>query len=289
MSYAVLRHTLRHAGLAAVIAAGLGAALLPSVSLAADADPVVAVVNGEKIKRSELEAMKAQVGQQIPQLAAMPLEAVFEGLLDRAIDQRLLAAAGKKAGLEKDPQVIKQLEQIRQELIQRAFLQNAVEKRLTDARLKEAYDQMVKEMPEEDEIKARHILLDSEEAAKDVIAQLDKGADFAKLAEEKSTGPSGPRGGDLGWFTKGTMVPEFSEAAFTLKAGDVTKTPVKTQFGWHVIKVEERRKAQPPSFEDSKEDLRAQLAEETVAEVLADLRKDAKVETFGLDGKKKAE
>lgn len=289
MSYAVLRHRLRHVGLAAVVAAGLGAVLLPSVSVAADADPVVAVVNGEKIKRSELEAMKARVGQQIPQLAAMPLEAVYEGLLDRAIDQRLLATAGKKAGLEKDPEVIKQLDQIRQELIQRAFLQNAVEKRLTDDRLKQAYDKMVKDMPAEDEIKARHILLETEDAAKDVIAQLGKGADFAKLAEEKSTGPSGPRGGDLGWFTKGTMVPEFSEAAFALKPGEVTKAPVKTQFGWHVIKVEERRKAEPPTFEESKEDLRAQLAEEAVTEVLADLRKDAKVETFDLEGKKKAE
>ncbi|MGC2856754.1 peptidylprolyl isomerase [Novispirillum sp. DQ9] len=290
MSNVVPRHTLRRAGLAAVVAAGLGFAMLPSVSaVAADADPVVAVVNGEKIKRSELEAMKARVGQQIPQLGMMPLEAVFEGLLDRAIDQRLLVAAGKKSGLEKDPDLIEQLEQIRQELIQRAYLQKEVEKRLTDARLKQAYDQMVKDMPAEDEIKARHILLDSEEAAKDVIAQVQKGGDFAKIAEEKSTGPSGPRGGDLGWFTKGTMVPEFSDAAFGLKAGEITTTPVKTQFGWHVIKVEDRRKAQPPSFDEAKEDIRAQLAEETVTEVLADLRKGAKVETFALDGSKKAQ
>lgn len=278
---------LRHAALAALVAAGLGLASLPSVAVAADADPVVAVVNGEKIKRSDLEAMKARVGQQIPQLAAMPLEAVYEGLLDRAIDQKLLTAAGKKAGLEKDPEVIKQLDQVRQELVQRAFLQRAVEKTLTDAKLKEAYDRMVKETPPEEEVKARHILLDSEDAAKAVIAEVKKGADFAKLAEEKSTGPSGPQGGDLGWFTKGTMVPEFAEAAFAMKPGAVTETPVQTQFGWHVIKVEDRRTAEPPSFEDAKEDLRAQLAEDAVTEVLANLRKDAKMETFALDGTKK--
>ncbi|KJS43009.1 MAG: hypothetical protein VR70_03155 [Rhodospirillaceae bacterium BRH_c57] len=284
MSHAVLRH----AALAALVAAGIGFASLSSVpALAADADPVVAVVNGEKIKRSDLEAMKARVGQQVPQLAMMPLEAVYEGLLDRAIDQKLLTSAGKKAGLEKDPEVIKQLEQVRQELVQRAFLQRAVEKTLTDAKLKEAYDRMVKDTPPEEEVKARHILLEDEDAAKAVIAEVKKGADFAKLAEEKSTGPSGPQGGDLGWFTKGTMVPEFAEAAFAMKPGEVTETPIKTQFGWHVIKVEDRRTAEPPTFEDAKEDLRAQLAEDAVTEVLAGLRKDAKVETFALDGTKK--
>ncbi|MFA7430486.1 MAG: peptidylprolyl isomerase, partial [Rhodospirillaceae bacterium] len=192
MSHAVLRH----AALAALVAAGIGFASLSSVpALAAEPDPVVAVVNGEKIKRSDLEAMKARVGQQIPQLAIMPLEAVFEGLLDRAIDQKLLTSAGKKAGLEKDPAVIAQLEQIRQELIQRAYLQKAVEKTLTDAKLKEAYDRMVKEAPVEDEIKASHILVDSEDAAKAIITDLKKGGDFAAIAKEKSSDPGAANGG----------------------------------------------------------------------------------------------
>lgn len=284
MSHAVLRH----AALAALVAAGIGFASLSSVpALAAEPDPVVAVVNGEKIKRSDLEAMKARVGQQIPQLAIMPLEAVFEGLLDRAIDQKLLTSAGKKAGLEKDPAVIAQLEQIRQELIQRAYLQKAVEKTLTDAKLKEAYDRMVKDAPVEDEIKASHILVDSEDAAKAIITDLKKGGDFAAIAKEKSSDPGAANGGDLGWFTKGTMVPEFAEAAYALKPGAITEAPVKTQFGWHIIKVEDRRKAEPPTFDEAKEDLRAQMAEEAVTEVLAGLRKDAKVETFALDGSKK--
>ncbi|MFA7429589.1 MAG: peptidylprolyl isomerase, partial [Rhodospirillaceae bacterium] len=132
-----------------------------------------------------------------------------------------------------------------------------------------------------------HILVDSEDAAKAIITDLKKGGDFAAIAKEKSSDPGAANGGDLGWFTKGTMVPEFAEAAYALKPGAITEAPVKTQFGWHIIKVEDRRKAEPPTFDEAKEDLRAQMAEEAVTEVLAGLRKDAKVETFALDGSKK--
>lgn len=284
---------LRNATLVAVLALGLGvaAAVAPpaQAAAAADKDPVVAVVEGEEIRRSDLEMMKERMGRQIPQLATMPLEAVYGGLLERAIDQKLLAKAGREAGLADDPEVRQQLKEVENELIQRAYLSRAVEKRITEDDLKTLYQQFLKENPSEDEIKARHILLETEQEAKDVIARLDKGADFAELAKEKSTGPSGPRGGDLGWFTQGTMVPEFSEAAFGLKKGEITKTPVKTQFGWHVIKVEDRRKSAPPSFEEAKEDLRAQAAQKAVTDVLADLRKDAEVETFDLDGKPAAQ
>jgi len=127
-------------------------------------------------------------------------------------------------------------------------------------------------------------LLDTEAAAKDVIAALAAGADFATLAQEKSTGPSKTQGGDLGWFAAEQMVPEFSQAAFALQPGSVTPTPVKTQFGWHVIKVEDRRANTPPSFEEMRNQISVQLTQEIVRDYLDDLRKDVKVERFNFDG-----
>lgn len=252
---------------------------------AAQGKTVVATVDGEKITRAEIELMKEEMAAQIPQLQAMPLEGVYDGLLNRAINQKLLLAQGRKAGLASDPEVKKQLAEVEDELVRRAWLQKQLEKQVTDAMVKERYDQFVKDNPPEEEVHARHILLDSEEAAKAVIAELNKGADFEALAKEKSTGPSGPRGGDLGWFKKGAMVAEFSDAAFALKPGSVSEAPVKTQFGWHVIKVEDRRTAEPPAFAEVEEQLRAEAAQDAVEKVLADLRDKAKVETFGLDGK----
>ena len=131
---------------------------------------------------------------------------------------------------------------------------------------------------------ARHILVEKEDDAKAIIAALDKGADFATLAKEKSTDPAKDNGGDLGFFSREDMVPEFADAAFKLQKGEYTKTPVHSQFGWHVIKVEDRRTAAPPSFEDSKQQLTNELAREVIGAKIKDLRSGAKIEMFALDG-----
>lgn len=271
----------RFIGAAALIGIGLGL----GAPAAAQQDTVVATVNGEQITRADLQAMQAHMAQQIPQLGMLPLEAVYEGLLERAIDQKLLTGAGEAANLGDSPEVQQQLEQIRSELVQRAFLQQAIEERLTEERLREAYQSMVADQPAEEEINARHILVESEEKAREIIAELKKNGDFAALAAEHSRDRNGAEGGDLGWFTADVMVPEFAEAAFALDPGKITEEPVRTQFGWHVIKVEERRTAEPPTFEEAREDLRNALAEEVVSDVLESLRADATVQTFGLDGK----
>lgn len=270
----MLRNVFRSAAATACLAVALAAAG-PAV---AQDDPVLATVNGEKIRRSELVEAKEQLGAQIPQVQQMPLEAVLPGLLERAINQRLLAAKAEDEGLGDDPEIQEQLDQIKRELMQRAYLQRAVEARIDDKRLKEAYAEFKKANPPEEQVHARHILVESEEKAKEVIDQLEDGKDFQELAKAESVGPSGPRGGDLGYFGKGAMVPEFAEAAFALKPGEISKAPVKTQFGWHVIKVEDRRTAEPPAFDEMKEQLRAQVADEVATQVLADLRKEAKVE-----------
>ena len=162
-----------------------------------------------------------------------------------------------------------------------------IEKRVTPKVLKEAYDKKIRDLPPEEEVKARHILVADEAAAKSVIEDLKKGGDFEKIAKDKSTDKaSGAQGGDLGWFKKADMVKEFAEAAFMLKKGETTPEPVKSQFGFHVIRLDDRRAAQPPSMEDMEEELRAELSREAYGQMMEGLRKDAKVEKFNMDGSK---
>ncbi|SIS54115.1 peptidylprolyl isomerase [Insolitispirillum peregrinum] len=254
-------------------------------AFAAD-DPVVAKVDGSEIHRSEIVAMKDRMAQQMPQIQAMPLESIFANLVDQAVSQRLLLSAAKKANVADDAEFKKQLDQVRDSLMQRAFLTREVEKRLTDDKLRTAYDDLLKNNPPEDEVHARHILVDNEKKANELIKKLKKGASFEDLAKSDSKDDgSGKRGGDLGYFSKSAMVPEFAEAAFAMKPGDVSDKPVKTQFGWHIIKVEDRRKSTPPAFEEVKEQLRGQMADGVIDEIVGELRKNAKVEITAPEAK----
>ncbi len=150
--------------------------------------------------------------------------------------------------------------------------------RVTDEALKDQYEAFLEANPPQPEVSARHILLKEEAEAKAAIVALDGGADFAELARERSTGPSGPNGGDLGFFTKEQMVPEFAEVAFAMEPGSHSEEPVQTQFGWHVIKVEARRDSQPPAFEEMADQLRDEASRAAVTEVLSGLREAAAVE-----------
>ncbi len=165
-----------------------------------------------------------------------------------------------------------------EQAIREVYLEQEVLARITDDGLQAKYKDFVANNPPETEHHARHILVTSEEAAREVIAKLDEGADFAELAKESSTGPSGAQGGDLGYFTADQMVPEFSEAAAKLEPGQYSKDPVQTQFGWHVIKVEDRRTAEPPGFEEVEPQLREAMAREAVEAVFNDLRDGATIE-----------
>jgi len=149
---------------------------------------------------------------------------------------------------------------------------------ISEADIKARYEKEVAAQPPEEEVKARHILVKTKEEAEDIIKQLDKGADFAKLAKEKSTGPSADKGGELGFFTKDQMVPEFSKAAFALKPGEYTKEPVKTQFGWHVIQVEDKRTTPPPPLDQVADQVKQVLMRERYFDVLKDARKNMKVD-----------
>jgi peptidyl-prolyl cis-trans isomerase C len=248
---------------------------------AAAADPVVIKVNGSDIHRSEIVAFQKSLG---PQAAQMPLDQFYQRVADRMISLKLLGDAAKAAKLDSDPEVKTELDKAKEKIVTSVYINHVETKAVTDDAVKALYDKTIKTQAGKPEIHARHILVKTEEEAKAIIAELDKGADFAKEADEKST-DKGANGGDLGWFTKDQMVPEFSEAAFKLTTkGEYTKEPVKSQFGYHVIKLEDTRISAPPSFEESKEKLKGEVANEAIDAKVKELRSKAKVEQFAIDG-----
>jgi peptidyl-prolyl cis-trans isomerase C len=247
-------------------------------------DPVVAIVNGHPIKLSELEVAQQALP---PQYRNVPLQGVFPALLDRMIDSKLVVADGRKNKVSDDPAFKKRMAFVEEQVTQDFWLQREIAKKVTSEKMQQRYEERLKSMPSEEEVHARHILVSTEDEAKTVIADLKKGATFDKLAKEKSTDKaSGAEGGDLGWFKKTDMVKEFAEAAFALKKGDLSETPIKTQFGYHVILLEDRRQAPPPSFEELSEQIREELAREAVTGMLDQLRAGAKIEKFNIDGSK---
>src|SRR5690349_15589834 len=245
-------------------------------------DPVVAVVNGQPIRLSELEVAQQSLPQQYRN---MPLQAVFPALLDRIIDSKLVVQEGKKNKVNEDPAFKKRMAFVEDQVLQDFWIQREIARLVTAEKLQKRYEERLKAMPTEEEVHARHILVSTEDEAKALIAELKKGAAFDKLAKEKSTDKaSGAEGGDLGWFKKSDMVKEFADAAFNLKKDELTETPVKTQFGYHVIKVEDRRKAPPPAFEEMADQLREERAREAVTAQPDQMRSAAKIEKFAMDG-----
>lgn len=242
---------------------------------------IVATVDGKPIFLSEIIGM----AQRLPeQYRKMSLEAVYPSLLTRAIDSKLVTLEGRRAGFSKDPDVKKRLLDVEDQIISEIFLTKTIGSQVTEKALQKIYSDTKSEMASGDQIKARHILLDSEEKAMEIIKKLQAGGEFAKLASEYSTGPSAASGGDLGWFGEGQMVPEFSKAAFALNPGDIVTKPVKTQFGWHIILVEDRKVSAPPSFDEAKEQLASTMSQKLLKELIETLRTKAKIVRFQADG-----
>lgn len=255
--------------------------LMAPGALVAQEDAVVASVNGVQIFRSDIEDARRRLPERFN---GVPLEAVYGLLINSLVDSKLVAEEARKINLHKDEAVIKQMARIEEQVLERAFLLPYIDQRITDDALKKQYEKASKEMAVKEEVSARHILLETEAQAREVIKELDGGTDFVELAKTRSKGPSGPNGGDLGFFGEGQMVPAFSDAAFGMQPGEVTKEPVQTQFGWHVIKVEDRRTVQPPTMEEMQDELRMALSREIGSNYLQELRNSATVERFNLDG-----
>jgi peptidyl-prolyl cis-trans isomerase C len=243
---------------------------------------VVARVDGTELHLSDVEAAQQNLP---PQAQKLPLEQIYPMLLDRLVDGALITEAGRKEHLEQDPELQVRLKRYEDRLIQEAYLNQAIKAAETEDQLKARYQTFAKDTAGREEVHAQHILVKTEDEAKSVIAELDKGADFGELAKKYSTDPSASSGGDLGYFGHDDMVKAFTDAAFALSPGRYSKTPVKTEFGWHVIKVEDRRAGKPPSFEEAREQLSRDLAHEIIDAKLQNLRGAAKIEEFGLDGK----
>jgi peptidyl-prolyl cis-trans isomerase C len=244
-------------------------------------DAVAAIVDGTEIYRSDVEAVAGTLPEQLRQI---PFPQLYGMLLDRAIDFRLLANAAENQDLTDRPDVQAALAKARADVLRDAYVRQRIQEGTTDERLRARYEELKDEEGfAQEEVHARHILVASEDEAKKVIAELAGGADFAALAKDHSIGPSGPKGGDLGFFRREQMVPEFAEAAFALESGQHTQEPVQTQFGWHVIEVIDRRIG-TPSFEESEPRLRQEVAREIVTALVTDLRDDAEIERFNLDG-----
>ncbi|MCQ4162635.1 peptidylprolyl isomerase, partial [Roseomonas sp. GC11] len=258
------------------------AAAAPAAVPAAVPDPVVARVDGKELRRSDISAALAQLPAE---LRAAPEQMLFPLVLDQLIAQQALVNAARAQGLDKDPAVQAAMRRAEDEQLQQALLRREIAPALTPEALRARYDREIAGKPGEEEVHARHILTATEAEARAALAEVRKpGADFAAIARQRSTGPGTQQGGDLGFFKKGDMVPEFAEAAFALKPGEISRDPVKTAFGWHVIKVEERRAAPPPSFEESQDSLRQAAFEEAVNAAVERIQAAAKIERFNLDG-----
>lgn len=254
------------------------------VETASEGDPtVVAKVEGRTITRGDVEEFVSN----IPQLQQQPMEQVFPLAREELVTGEIIDMRADKEGTANDPEVAERLELAREGIVRTVYLEKKVNEKLTDAELRKAYEDFKtqQEGARQEEVKARHILVDSEDKAKELIAKLQDGADFAKLAEETSSdSASGAKGGDLGYFTKAQMVPAFSQAAFALEKGEVTDEPVKSQFGYHVIKVEDKRMQPLPSFEEVKTFLEVQKRREILESMLKEWRQDADVTLYNLDG-----
>jgi len=263
-----------------VLAGAVVLALIASplaVSAQQDGSPgdlVVARVDGEEIRHSDVMEM----ARALPPQYKAQLTQIYPLLVQRLVDFKLAGKAGRAAGLADDEAVRARVAEAEAQAIREVYLEQKVLARITDDALQAKYQDYLANNPPAIEHRARHILVTSEAAAREVIAKLDEGADFAELAKESSTGPSGAQGGDLGYFTADQMVPEFSEAAAKLDPGQYTKDPVQTQFGWHVIKVEDRRTTEPSGFEEVEPRLREEMAREAAAAIFKELRDGATIE-----------
>ena len=252
--------------------------LTPTGTLRAQqgSDPVIARVNGVEIHESDLAIAEDEIGSNMP--ASMSPAQKRDYLVTYLADVTMLSQAAEQQKLADDPEVKRQIAFERNKVLMEAVLQRAGEAAVTDDALHKVYDEAVKQMPTEEEVRARHILVATEDEAKDIEAQLKKGADFATLAKEKSKDPSGAaNGGDLGYFTKDQMVPEFAAAAFKLDKGQISD-PVHTQFGWHIIKVEDKRIKPTPTFDQVKPQLVSYVARRAQEQLVENLRKSTNIE-----------
>lgn len=266
----------------AMVAVALGTFAMPAT--AKKADPVIATVNGTNIYQSQVLRELQAMG---PQASQLPPQVLYPKILDKLIVTKLITTKAIAAKTENDPEVKARLKDAKEQITADVFVRRTIKPKITDKMIKARYAKLAKKFKPQDEVRARHILVKTEKEAKALLKKIKGGEDFAKLAikSSKDTG-SAKQGGDLGYFTKTAMVKPFSEAAFKLKVGDITEKPVKTDFGYHIIKSEDKRKSSPPPMNEVKEQISSQVGQELVNKYVTNLQKKAKIVKFNFDGSK---
>ena len=247
---------------------------------AAPSGTVVARVNGVDIREGDLALAEEDLGAEI---ANAPPEAKREHLISYLADVIMVTQAAEKKNIADNPDFKRRLAFLRNKLLMGFELQEEAKAAVSDEAMHQTYEEAVQSMRGQEEVHARHILVESEDEAKALLDQLKAGGDFVALAKEKSKDPGGSDGGDLGYFTKDQMVPEFAEVAFKMYPGQLSN-PVKTQFGWHIIKVEDKRSKQAPEFDRVKDQIETFLTRKAQTELISKLRKSAKIERLDKAG-----
>jgi len=247
---------------------------------------VIAKIDGVEITEQDLAFAEGDLASQFRQVPEAQRKAA---ILNALIDIKVLSKAAEAAGLADDEGFKSRMQFLRERALHNSYFQKNALEAVTDEEVRARYDKEIAAMEKTEEVRARHILVKTEDEAKAIISDIDGGGEFAEVAKEKSTGPSGPQGGDLGFFAKGQMVPEFDAVVFALADGEMAKEPVKTQFGWHVIKREESRVQEPPAFDAAKDAVRQIVLREKYANLIRKSREDVNIEVMDANLKKQLE
>ena len=234
---------------------------------------LIATVDGREIRQADVSAFVASLP---PQTQQLPSEQLLPLVLQELINTKILVKLARRDGLDKGPEFKRQIDSAAEQILRQIFLEQLSESAVNDEAIQKYYDENIVSAEGDVEVRARHILLETEEEALAVVEEIEGGADFEQLARDRSTGPSAPAGGDLGYFRREAMVARFSEAAFAMTAGEVS-APVQTQFGWHVIKVEDRRETAPPPLDQVRDEITRQLFREVVQNAISSERENSEV------------
>lgn len=246
-------------------------------------NPVVLEMGEKQVTRMEILDNFAASGSQLP--AGTDIQKMFPLLQDQYLVGALLKEAALDNGFSKDtPKIAQRLNEALDQALRAEYVKSLGETKVTEDDVKKAYDDIVKNAPDVEERRARHILVKDEEKAKDLIKQLNDGGDFEALAKENSEGPTGVKGGDLGYFGKAEMVPEFANAAFGMEVGSMSAEPVQTQFGYHIIKVEDSRTRAKPAFDDIKAQIEGQLRQAVISEEIQKMRQSMTITPYDYNG-----
>lgn len=261
--------------------AGADAAAPQGQNIVEPGNPVVAKVGNQEITRLDVFNFIRDLPEN---LRSMPVEQLYPMALDQVINSKIVNEKVAGANLAGNADVQRQLAEAKEQIERNVFIQQELDKRVTDDKLKTAYDKYVAGLPAVEEVKARHILVKDEAKAAELIAQIKGGASFEELAKANSTDGTAPLGGELGYFAKESVVPEFGNAAFSMAPGSMSETPVKTQFGYHVIQVEDKRQRPAPTLEQAKPFLEGNLRREELDALLKEWKEGVTIEKFDING-----